>query len=388
MTQPAYKGASKGGAATRALRTSLFLVVAVGLPACRHPAPDLCAGTIGFPYRPPSGCAYLFAGQDPQSIGGLPDAGDTDGYLDHISTAPAGITLYGAFPTVGDTTPLAQMPWVAAAESYVDQPGSEDLIFHLSIAWVPESLADNVAGRQAIETALLAGQFDWYIDQLATWLSARKQPVLLRLGYEFNRPIHVLYSQQYYVPCFQHIVDRLRGDGVQGVAYVWASANLGFQPVDPPPDNWDFDAWYPGDDYVDWYGFSMWYPAAWDTVMLPQARVHNKPLLLAETTPSQWNVSQREFYPLFGTVGQPVTDNALWSGWWQPMLAFVESNKDIVGGWHYIAENWNADPEWAGVPIFTNCDARLWLDPTVSSRWSTAVAQPPFVQRGHVRYVR
>ena len=59
------------------------------------------------------------------------------------------------------------MSWVADAETLLNQPGNEDLLFHLSIAWVPESEADNEAGREAIETALLAGAFDSYSDQLS-----------------------------------------------------------------------------------------------------------------------------------------------------------------------------------------------------------------------------
>ncbi len=357
-----------------------------GMAGCHHADP--CTGTVVHPYRPPAGCSYLFAGQTLAQIGGLPDAGDTDGYVNHVPVAPSGVTLYGAFPAPGDTTPLAQMSWVADAEALLNQPGNEDLLFHLSIAWVPESLADNQTGREAIETALLAGAFDPWLDQLADWISGLRQPVLLRLGYEFNRLIRVLYSQQYYAACFRHIVDRLRSRGIKGAAFVWASANMGFIPDAPTPDDWDFDAWYPGDDYVDWFGFSMWFPKDYDTIMLPQARAHHKPLLLAETTPSEFNVGLMEYFPFLTNTGQPQTSAQLWAGWWQPMISFVTSNDDVIGGWHYIAANWRDDPEWSSVPFFSNSDARLWLDPGLASAWSGAVSHPPFVQKGGVHFIR
>lgn len=361
-------------------------IVAAGCPATV--APDPCAGTVGHPYRPPAGCSYLFAGQNQEQLGGLPEFGHTNGYLDHVATPPSGITLYGVFPAPNDATPFAQLSWVTDAERYLNRAGNEDMIVHLSIGWVPESLASDAPSKEATETALLDGTMDPFIDALADWLTSRRQPIVLRLGYEFNRPILQLYSEQTYARCFRYIVDRLRSRQVKGVAFVWASANLGFAPDSPGPDDWNFDAWYPGDAYVDWFGFSMWFPADYDTVMLEQARLHHRPVLLAETTPSEWDVGQRKHYPLLSSTGEPISSAELWAGWWQPMLAFVGTNADVVGGWHYIAADWRSDAQWAGVPFFANSDARLWLDAELKDRWSDAVAKPPFVQRGHVRFVR
>ena len=161
-----------------------------------------------------------------------------------------------------------------------------------------------------------------------------------------------------------------------------------FVPDDPPPDDWDIAPWYPGDGYVDWFGFSMWFPMAYDNTMLAQARAHGKPVLLAETTPSEFNVGLMEYFQFLTSTGQAQTTAQLLAGWWQPMISFVTANDDVIGGWHYIAANWRTDPEWSGVPFFSNSDARLWLDPGLESSWSTAVSRPPFVQKGGVHFVR
>ncbi|MFK8113933.1 MAG: glycosyl hydrolase, partial [Rubripirellula sp.] len=66
--------------------------------------------------------------------------------------------------------------------------------------------------------------------------------------------------------------------GVDNVCYVWQSC--GFM-----SSMEDLEAWYPGDEYVDWCGYSFFgnYKSA---KMIPFARKHGKPVFIAEATPT------------------------------------------------------------------------------------------------------
>jgi len=346
------------------------------------------APAIEHPFRPPTGSIYLLAGQDSEQLGAMPRAGFADGYLDRVPVRPSGISLYGGFPEPNASEGFDSLAWVQTANDYIALGTLDDTIFHFSINWVNEGQA--IAGTDevlAAEQAVLEGEHDAFIDWLADWCSAQRLPILLRLGYEFNRPVQVLFTEERYASAYRYIVDRMLARDVQGVAFVWASANLTFNP-DGPPELWDFDAWYPGDDYADWFGFSMWFPDVPDTVMLDEARARDKPVLLAETTPLEFNVGERSYYPLFTTQGQMLDADAIWEAWWQPMFDFVEQNADIIGGWHYIANDWALDPLWGSNPLFQNSDARVWADDGILERWTEAASRSLFVKPVPGRFAR
>ncbi len=59
-----------------------------------------------------------------------------------------------------------------------------------------------------------------------TGCDALGRPVILRLGYEFDRPILQLATQEHYADVFRYVVDQLRDRDVPPFATAWASANL------------------------------------------------------------------------------------------------------------------------------------------------------------------
>lgn len=332
------------------------------------------AAGISHPFRPPEGQAYLFAGQEPGHIGGMGPSGPSDGYLDNVPVPPSGITLYIGFGTPDQTEGFVMNQSV---QDYLALPALDNTILHLSANWVGEGVDE--AGIIEKEEDILNGRQDGFIDWLADWCSAQGRPIFFRLGYEFNRPVLALFTPERYAPAYRYIVDRMRARNVSNVAFVWASANLSFVPAGPSTP-WDFDTWYPGDEYVDWFGFSMWFPDVPDTVMLDAARARNKPVLLAEVTPVEFNVSESSFYPLLTRDRQVIDASEMWYRWWQPMFDFIDNNIDVIGGLAYIANDWRGDSVWADNPFFWNSDGRVWANDTILELWTETVSRSVFVQ--------
>lgn len=347
----------------------------LGSAGCRGPSDARTSlAPIAHPFRPPRGAAYLIAGQDGKQIGGLARSGLADGYLDNVPVSPSGITMYTGFGAPNQTDGFAMDPLL---EEYLALPALDNTILHLSANWVEEELDD--ATKIEREEDVLTGKQDGFIDWLADWCSAQERPILLRLGYEFNRPFMTLFTPERYAPAFRYIVGRMRARGVSGVAFVWASANLSLDPSGPS-EPWDFDLWYPGDGYVDWFGFSMWFPTMSDTLMMSEARARNKPVLLAEVSPVEFNVGESAFYPLLTRAGEVLDPNELWARWWQPMFDFIAANLDVIGGFAYIANDWQSDSLWGTNPFFWNCDARVWANDTILDLWTQAVSNAAFVE--------
>ncbi len=339
--------------------------------------------------RPPPGTALVIAGQSAADLGGAGPRGPHDGYLDHVPIIPAGITTRLFLPA--KATPVPRGGPLAGDDivGLLQQRRFRYCLLHLSMGWVPNRLPSTAAQtteNQEAQQALIDGELDPWLDALAKWCRDLQHPILLRAGYEFNRfPTDIFYDRHLYAPAFRHIVRRFRAQGADNVAFVWASANLNWgAPTGTPfhtrsPDTWDFDAWYPGDDYVDWFGFSYWFPDDPDTVMLEQARRRHKPILLAETTPAGYNLRTGQHFDLAGTPTATLTSAELWHAWFAPYFAFIKENQDVIAGFHYITTNWASDPFWAHTPPFVGSDARLWENPEILERWTSTLHQPRYL---------
>jgi hypothetical protein len=315
--------------------------------------------------RPPAGQVLFIAGQGSAQLGGQPVKGWSDGYLDHMLVPPGGFTMYCS---------VAGPPDLKDLSGTCDLRALKDSVLHLSVGWVPDFDLPAKENNRLITT----GAFDANIDGLAHWCAAQPRPILMRIGYEFDRAVPIAnyhYDPAYFAQAFRRIVDRLRAAGADNVASVLASTN-----VPPVLTTEAFNRFYAGDDYVDWLGCSMWSPATVDTVILSEARKRRKPVLLAETTPVKYDIGKGTGYPYFLGASQPLSAKAIWDGWHQPMIDFIGANRDVIAGWHYIAADWSTDPIWNWVPVFTHCDARPWASAAFLEIWNQHINATPFLQ--------
>jgi hypothetical protein len=95
--------------------------------------------------------------------------------------------------------------------------------------------------------AIARGDYDFYVSQWAREAAAYGDPILVRLGHEMNDAYRYPWGPhnnrpEEYVAAFRHVVEVFRRAGATNVLWVW-SPHIAYD---------GFEAYYPGDDVVDW----------------------------------------------------------------------------------------------------------------------------------------
>ena len=96
---------------------------------------------------------------------------------------------------------------------------------------------------------VVKGKYDTYIQQWADNAKAIGQPVFVRLGHEMNDPYRYPWGPQNnsakdFIAAWRHVHKLFMAEGATNVIWIWS----------PHPAYGYFDAFYPGDDYVDYVG--------------------------------------------------------------------------------------------------------------------------------------
>ena len=200
---------------------------------------------------------------------------------------------------------------------------------------------------------IATGELD---EDIEHWLDGVEElglPVYVRLGYEFNGFDWNRYEPESYKAAFIHLTEKIRERDLE-VATVW-----NYVPNPTQPSN--FMAYYPGDEYVDWWSINYFEPSqignALSEAYLDSAAVHGRPVLIGESTPKDIGVLDGE---------------ADWNAWFVPFFEELASEPGIkVTG--YINWNWANFPQWR-----TWGDARLEQNQVVLDRYKTQIGDPIF----------
>ncbi|MDR3113353.1 MAG: glycoside hydrolase family 26 protein, partial [Endomicrobium sp.] len=160
------------------------------------------------------------------------------------------------------------------------------------------------------------GKLDANIIKFAKWIKKTKVPVFLRIGYEFDYPPNE-YEPQLYVKAYRRIADMLDLSGVDNAAYVWHS----YASLNPR----GIEAWYPGDEYVDWCAISYFAAPQW-IPMLKFSQKRNKPLMIAECSP---------------VLGNDLKESGKMY-WYKKLFNFITTHN--VKALCYINANWDKQP--------------------------------------------
>ncbi len=202
--------------------------------------------------------------------------------------------------------------------------------------------------------AIDRGERDVNLKEIAGIFRKSARPVYLRIGYEFDFPGN-RYDPAAYVKAFRRIRDLFVEAKVRNVAYVWHSYGFGVTE--------EISVWYPGDDYVDWFGVSFF---GGDTEgmakMAEFAQRRNKPLMIAEATPRGIGVTKGE---------------ESWRRWFAPCFDFIARHD--VRAFCYI--NW----DWESIPMFRGQgwgDTRIQVNDYVKSAWLKETKNPRYLVSG------
>lgn len=320
-------------------------------------------------FEPADGKCIVFVGQELESIGGLEDY--KDGYFDHFTT-PGGFTMYTKMRP-GDEEfgfTYSGLAGVFTTDDWGDSPSN------MSLQLADEDFKNSclAIGLELVnhEDRVARGEMDSLVLVLGNWLkSLGRRPVFLRIGYEFSGSWNH-YDRKDYIASFRRIKTMYDSIGVTNVAYVWQShgSDASLEVL---------ESWYPGDEYVDWCGYSFF--ARWDEAnMVEFARKHSKPVFIAEATPTIRTETTNQNGKTAETIlSNPVQAEEAWEKWFTPFFKTIDDNPDVVKAISYINCHWKSHPMWVENPTFQDVDARLQSNKDIAEKWSKEIAKDKYL---------
>jgi hypothetical protein len=316
-------------------------------------------------FEPVDGKILFFIGQDLGAIGGLDNY--SNGYINHFD-APAGFTTYTnlspreksfGYVNKGNDGLKNISNWGSGdtcAQCLIDDPN-----FKHSIVSIGLSLVNH-------EKKIAKGKHDVLIKELGNWIkSLGKRPVFLRIGYEFDGWEWNHYSKRHYLAAWKRIREIFSKMNVTNVAFVWQSKGTG-------SNQKTLEEWYPGDDLVDWCGYS--YFGNPDEQMLTFARRHQKPVFIAEATP----VLQIENLFFNSRLSDPKIAKRAWKLWFLKFFETLSQNDDIIKAFSYINVNWSIQPMWTNNPVFQKVDSRIQASKLITKNWKEEIKKSRYLK--------
>jgi hypothetical protein len=195
------------------------------------------------------------------------------------------------------------------------------------------------------------GYYDKNLDELGELIKNSDRPVYLRIGYEFDYPKNN-YDPAKYVRAYKYIVDKFDSKEINNISYVWHS--YVWYSANPSMD------WYPGDDYVDWFGISYFQgKTSQMDEFVSLAQQHNKPVMIAEASPVNAGVTEGEYS---------------WIIWFKPYFDFIKRKN--IKAICYINTDWSKERKYRDK---TWADARLERDKFIESEWSNEINKDKYI---------
>jgi len=328
-------------------------------------------------FEPEDGEVILFIGQENDALGGTEK--DKNGYLDHFP-APGGFTMYtDIMPGVteefdGHSFTYTGLNGIYETADWGDGPENMSLQLN-SPNFKNSALAIGLAIIDS-EEKIASGELDPYILKMGTFFkSLGRRPVFLRIGFEFDGPWN-RYERVAYINAFRRIKDKLDEQGVTNVAYVWQSK--GFESTLK-----NLEEWYPGDNYVDWCGFSFFNNYKQEN-MIAFAKAKNKPVFICEAAPTStdWEKDPKGNTGLTKQMilSNPEQAEMAWNEWFVPFFKVINDNPKTVKAISYINANWKDKPRWKVNPTFKGIDSRLQLSDFITKKWNEEVGKDKYLK--------
>ena len=227
--------------------------------------------------------------------------------------------------------------WFSDLKKELIRYGDYDLIPQIGLSMTVEG----EPGKH-FEDGVADGKYQRQLTALINGIESLECPVFIRIGYSFNGVAWNGYNRRTFKKAYKVVSTKLRETNLP-IANVWSFTPDGIE---------DFMGFYPGNEYVDWWGIEPLEAKAFDNsitaAFLEKAKEHGKPVMVGETTPK--------------FVGATNGENS-WKNWYEPFFNFVNANP-VIKSFNYLNTDWNQfenTTDWE--------DARLEKDGVVSKKY-------------------
>lgn len=191
------------------------------------------------------------------------------------------------------------------------------------------------ANKKDISSEVIEGKYDKDLNELFLKIKELGNPTFIRIGYEFDKKGK--YNPKNFVKAWKHIVDIFRKKKIENIATVWCACPFnGTEPV---------EKYYPGDNYVDWFGVDVFYARHLTGEYKPVedflefANKHKKPVMVGESTAAEVGV---------------LNGKKSWDEWFKPYFKWIHSHQ-IIKAFCYINWDWKIDKTWGSPGTWGNC---------------------------------
>jgi hypothetical protein len=315
-------------------------------------------------FEPKNGEVLFFIGQDLEAVGGFKEY--NKGYVDHFDI-PVGVTVYTnlspgdesfGFYTKGLDGVKTKANWGAgdtSAQYYIDNPKFKNTMISIGLSLVNHE--KNVA----------KGKHDNLIKEFGEWIKETKRPIFLRIGYEFDGWDWNHYKKKPFLKAWKRIHNIFTEMKVDNVAYVWQSKGTG-------SNQEILEDWYPGDEFVDWCGYSFFGNP--DEEMISFAKKHKKPVFIAEATP----VNESGGLYFNTDLKKENVAKRTWQNWITPFFKAINDNPDVVKAFSYINVDWPSQPMWIHNLTFQQVDSRIQKSDYISKKWLEEIIKEKYLK--------
>jgi beta-mannanase len=338
----------------------LIAVTCLVVDGCRK-KPPVTAGTD------PNGPVEVVIPEHGAYTGAFMDFGDEedDVTLETIEDFEAMVGKHQAI--IASSSYWGEQSFPTANLNVVWRHGSLPLVF-----WSPwdKPYVQNRGPDKFSLMDIIAGKWDKYIDSWGDAARAFGHPMIVAFGVEMNGDWFPWSGTFYggddwdddadnwtgpenFRRAYRHVVDRVRARGASNIKWMFHANNYSY-----PLDTWNFSpAYYPGSDYVDWLGLSVYgqqfkeegnpdIPSLLDWPYKELSGLDpNKPIMIAE-----WATGDFPFSPNERRMQKPE--------WIKQALQLFLTRYPRVKAAVYWHERWqNADQSYSNLRVNSSVEA-------------------------------